>query len=372
MEEQYNYQSESGYDEDMDIMELVGKLWNERKLIIKWICVSIVLGLIVGFSIPREYTSNAKLAPESSSRSSLGSLGSLAALAGVRVSSGGGSDAMSPDLYPDIVSSAPFMVDMFATPLQYQRKGKSIEMDLYTYVKDENVYPWWSAIVGLPFKALAVVRGIFNPKVERVEGYADVDPTNLTYEQNGIINCLRQRISLLIDKKTSVINIDVMMQNPEVAAQVADKVLEKLQSYIIQYRTDKAVKDLEFTESLYEEARDKYYASQQKYAQYMDAHQGIVLQSVKTEQERLKNEMDLDYQLYNSMAQELQLGKAKVQEQTPVFTVYQPPMVPLLPTKPSKVKTLIVFMFLGCCAAAAWVLFGRDIIDKFKNLDVKE
>lgn len=365
---------EPDYEEDaIDIMELVRKIWSEKYLILKWIAISAVIGLIVGFSIPREYSSRAKLAPESSARNgSLGNLGSLAALAGMRVSAGPSADAVSPDLYPELVHSVPFVTEMFSMPVSFKDHKVTKEMDLFTYVSDEMKSPWWSAIVRLPFKAKQWV-GTLLSGTQQSDGSESSKITNkLTKVQEQAYLSIKSRVKLLIDKKTSAMSIEVMMQNPEVAAQVANTVLEKLQDYITQYRTDKAVKDLEFTESLYEEARDKYYASQQKYARYIDAHQGMVLQSVKTEQERLKNEMDLDYQLYNSMAQDFQLGKAKVQEQTPVFTIYEPPMVALSCTKPSKTKTLIVFMFLGFCAAAVWVLYGRDFVNKFKNIETQE
>ena len=52
---------EEQYDE-IDIMELVRKLLKSWKLIAVYCAVAAVIGLVVGFSIPKEYTVNAKLA----------------------------------------------------------------------------------------------------------------------------------------------------------------------------------------------------------------------------------------------------------------------------------------------------------------------
>ena len=79
--------------------------------------------------------------------------------------------------------------------------------------------------------------------------------------------------------------------------------------------------NFDFTQKLYEEAQAAYYTAQSKYARYMDANQNIVRRSVRTEQERLQNEMTLNYNLYNQMAQQLQMAKAKVQEVTPAYVV---------------------------------------------------
>ena len=94
---------EEEYDE-IDIMELVRKLFRDWKLILKWCGIAAVIGLVIAFSIPKEYTVSSKMAPETISRSSSGSLGSLASLAGVNLGSISTSDAVYPELYPDIVN----------------------------------------------------------------------------------------------------------------------------------------------------------------------------------------------------------------------------------------------------------------------------
>ena len=79
-------QIEEEYDE-IDIMELLRKLFKEWKLILKWCGIAAVVGLVIAFSIPREYTVNSKLTPESVSKSGGGSLSSLASLAGINLGS---------------------------------------------------------------------------------------------------------------------------------------------------------------------------------------------------------------------------------------------------------------------------------------------
>ncbi len=51
-----------------------------------------------------------------------------------------------------------------------------------------------------------------------------------------------------------------------------------------------------------------------KYADYMDSHDNIILQSVRAEQERLQNDMSLAYQVYSQVANQLRWPGAKVQE----------------------------------------------------------
>lgn len=74
----------------------------------------------------------------------------------------------------------------------------------------------------------------------------------------------------------------------------------------------------------------------EKYADYLDSHDNIILQSVRTEQERLQSDMGLAYQMYSQVASQLQVARAKIQEEKPVFAVLEPAVVPLLPSGISK------------------------------------
>ena len=374
MEENKNIQSpymEEEYDE-IDIMELLRKLFKDWKLILKWCGIAAVAGLVIAFSIPKEYTVDAKMAPEMTSKSGSGSLSSLASLAGINLSSMSTVDAVYPDLYPDIVSSTPFVVELFPVQVTFKEKKESVTTDLYTYLKEYTRGPWWGKVIHAPFRLLGWFMGLFREKVEPVEGYAALDSRELTPEQENIAKAIRGSIALSVDKKNSVMSMTVTAQDPQVATKICEEVISRLQTYVTSYRTEKSRKDLEYYETLYEESRDAYFASQQRYASYMDRNQGVVLQRVRTEQERLQNEMNLNYQLYNACAQQLQTAKAKVQQETPVFTVINPPQVPLKRSKPSKVKILLASIFLGGMAAAVWILWGRDFFANLKKKDEEE
>ena len=358
------------YDE-IDIMELLRKLLKEWKMILKWCGIAAVAGLVIGFSIPKEYTVSSKLAPETVAKSS-SSLGSLASLAGINLATMSTSDAVYPDLYPDIVTSTPFVVELFPVQVEFMDRKEKKTVDYYTYLKDYTRSPWWSAAFRAPMRALGWFIGLFREKKEKVEGYASIDPSALTEEQDWVAKAIRSSVSLGVDKKTSVISLSVTAQDPNVAARISEEVIERLKTYVTNYRTQKSRQDVAFYQQLYDKAQADYYAAQSRYARYVDSNQGVVLQRVRTEQERLQNEMNLCYQLYNSCAQQLQAAQAKVQHETPVFTVINPPQVPLERSKPSKVTILFACVFLAGVAASVWVLWGRDLVANLKKKEEED
>lgn len=354
----YNGQEE---EQEIDLLELAGKLWKRRKTILKWCGIGAVIGVIVAISIPREYTTQVKLAPESngSSKSGGGGLSALAAMAGVNLSAGSSVDAVYPTLYPDVVSSVPFTTSLF--DIHVTDKKETYNITLRDYFKNEMSAPWWSAIMKAPGLLLKAIRPAED---EAAKGDGEINTFDLSREDARLAEAISKCITTDVDTKTYVVTISVTLQDPKVSAIVADSVLARLTEYITKYRTDKSRKDYEYYKKISEEAQAKYYKAQQKYAEYVDRNQSLIRQSDRTYGERLQNDVQLAFSLYNQTAQQMQLAQAKVQETTPVFAVIEPATVPQMPSKPSKVMTVIGFIFLAFVACSAWILFG----DKLKEM----
>ena len=356
--------------EEVDIMEYVRKLLKNWKFIAKWCIGAAVVGVIIALSTVSTYTVTTKMSPEIMGKSSGGSLSSLASLAGINLGSMSTSDAISPDLYPDVVSSVPFLAELFTMPVDAVYKKDSIKCNYYEYRKNCGKSPWYGYVLGLPGRVMGAVFGLFGPKEEKEpKGFKKmdaVDPEHLTKPQEKVIEGMRRSISISTDKKTYVITLSVTDQDPVIAKQLSETIIENLRDYITSYRTEKSRVDLAYYEQLYNEAQKEYFDAQQRYARYVDMNQGMVRQSVMTERERLQNEMNLKYQLYNSCAQQVQMAKAQVQRETPVCTVLVPATVPLKDNE-SGAKTLAIFIFLGLCISAVWVLWGRDALAKVKE-----
>ena len=161
--------------------------------------------------------------------------------------------------------------------------------------------------------------------------------------------------------------VTVTLQDPKVTAIVADSVVAKLQQYIIDYRIKKAKEDCAYLEELYKERQQEYYEAQSKYAHYFDTNRNIAFQSVRAEQERLQNDMNLAYQVYSQVAQQLQVARAKIQEEKPVFAVVEPATIPLLPSGTSRKTILLGIVFLAICGTGMWKLLGIPFWKQIKE-----
>lgn len=256
-----NITSPQPEEQEIDLIELAQKVWASRKLVFKACGIAALVGLVVAFSIPKEYSTSVTLAPESGGKSGGGSMGALAAMAGINLGTSSGEDALSPELYPDIVSSTPFLIELFDVKVKDQKA--KVDTTLYAYLKEEQRSPWWSAIFSAPFKVLGWTLSLFKDEPE--EGDAKLDPFRLTKDESAIADALSKRISVSVDKKTGVTTLSVTMQDPLISASLTDTVMHCLQNYITDYRTNKARHDLAFTEKLYGEAKASYESAQKKY-----------------------------------------------------------------------------------------------------------
>lgn len=352
MQEDKDLREGQGEEEEIDLLELGLKLWDNRKKIIIWCCVGALVGLVVAFSIPKEYQTTVKLAPEvSDSKSASGGLGALASMAGLSGGASGGSDAVYPQLYPDVVKSVPFLTSLFNVEVETKEDGQKFTVE--QYLTEETRSPWWSSVFRFPFTVL----GWILSKDEEEDPNHQLNNFQLTQNEDQLVKDLSNCVVASVDQKTMVVTIDVTMQDPLVSAILADTVVSRLQEYVTNYRTNKARKDLEYAEKLNHEAQEEYYKAQQKLADYTDRNQGLATQSARITRDRLENESELAFNLYNQTAQQVQKAKAKVQETTPVYAIVSPATVPIRAISPRKPLILVGFVFLAFIAAAAWILF---------------
>lgn len=351
-------------EKEIDLLELFGKLWKAKRTLI-WAGVGgLIFGLVVAFSIPKKYPTEVKMAPElaTSKMSGAGGLSALASMAGINLNNAGTTDAVNPMLYPEIVSSVPFVTGLFEVPVVTE-EGDSLSFRDYLDYKTSS--PWWSAIMKLPMQAVGAVKDLFVEPEDTAKQYK-VDPFRLSKDQMDLVERLTQSITCDVDAKTAVISVNVTMQDPLVSALIADTVVKRLQEYVTEYRTEKARNDLVYAGKLNDEAKAEYHKAQQRYAAYVDRNHGITSNSGKTEEVRLQNEMNLAFSLYNNTSQQYQLARAKVQEITPVYSVLKPATVPIK-GKPSKFTILVGFVFLAVVVASVWVLFGKDLLASMKK-----
>ena len=348
---------------EIDLLEIFRKIIGVRKTLCKAAGIGFIIGVIVSLSISKQYTVKVTLSPEMGvSKGNSGIAGLAASFLGNDVTGGNVSDALNASLAAEIVSSTPFLLELLKKNVPDSNNVMKITLETYL---DEQSISWWDYVLGFPGIIVNWVRSLFVD--EETNNGIKLNVIQLTKEEARRIAFLKKNITASMDKKTAITEILVTLQDPKVAAIVANFVVYQLQDYIINYRTSKAKEDCIYLEKLYKDRRLEYYVAQKKYADYVDTHDNLILQSVRSEQERLQNDMALAYQIYSQVANQLQVARAKVQEEKPVFAIVEPAVVPLKSSNLGMKIYVLLFVFLAVISAIGWTFWGKGFWSSFRN-----
>ena len=339
-------------------------LVKHKRTILRVTVVVFVLSCLILLSIPKYYKCQVMLAPEVSTSRSTSTLSTLARSFGMRLgnSLGNASEALYPTLYPELMNSNDFKTSLF--PVKVKEKDSEEYKTYYEYLLNDQRQPWWSAAIG---GVIGAIGDLFSK--EDTTGVSDkVDLFRLTKDQTSIAKLISNKIVCDVDKKTMVITIEVTDQDPEVCAIMADTAKARLQEFITAYRTNKSRVDLEYNKKLCAEAKRRYEHARDVYADFADANQDVLLQSVRNKLNDLENEMQLQYNAYTTYVAQMQNAEAKVQEDTPAFTTLQSATVPLNPAGPKKKNIVMVLLLLAFFGSSVWALHKEHLVKPLLGL----
>ena len=372
-------------EQEIDIMELIRKMWLNKALILKFTAVFMVVGVFVALFSPKVYTASCDVVPQTSDGSGSSKMSSLAALAGINLNQSMDVRALSPLVYENILKSSTFRKELMQTPIEFEKAGKAVSFYEYYTSKEYNKPSVLGYIkkytIGLPFVILNAIRGEQELPQMSAAGDAAQQIETLTKEEYEVSKILSEAVSITLNEKKGYVTITANMPEAIAAAQLAQATLTLLQKYITEFKIDKVQSNLDFVQSRYDEAKQNFENIQFRRAKYRDSNQNVVKHSARVEQEKLDAEYTLAMTLYSELAKQLEQAKISVKETAPILTVINPVTIPYKRSKPQRATILMAFIFLGVAAGAGVVLgvpyladlTGNDNIRRFvKELPEKE
>lgn len=340
-------------DEKKDIIDLgkiVRTLYAKKKIFFYVWPIVFILSCIWVLPQPRYYNCSVSLAPEAAGEDIAGGLSSIASNFGVNIG-GGGSDAIYPMLYPELMESNEFVVGLLG--IQVKTEDGTVNTDYYTYLTKHQKKNWLTQ----PFTKLKkTIINWFSSKTKKgPSGVKEINPFMLSEYDFNIVEGVKSKIRCTVDKKTEVISISVEDQDRLVCATLADSVRQHLQTFITEYRTSKARLDVEHYKDLADSALAEYNTAMKRYSNYCDANQDIILQSSVSERDKLESDMQLKYNTYTAMCTQYEAMKAKLQERTPAFTTLKSATVPIKPAGPKRMLFVVGMEILASICLAFYI-----------------
>lgn len=264
--------------DEIDITEILKKLWVKRSFIIKLTVAFLLLGLFVALFSPVQYTSTCTVVPQGS-RSGGSSLGSVAAIMGVNLGTAMMTEGtLSPAMYPEIIKSVPFTREIMKTEVIVE-KSNGQPITLYDYYTDKQYrdFNLLGAIkkytIGLPGVLIGAIRGDKEPETVESSLIGDSNTVfKLTEEEKRVYDAIQGAVQINPNSKDGYVTIGYVFPEAKVAAQVTDKIYRTLEEYVSQFKSEKLNDNLEFVEISYETARTDFLNAQDRLTAFQDAN----------------------------------------------------------------------------------------------------
>jgi len=352
-------------DDEIDLMALAKTFWNGRKTIFKAILITGVIGVFIALVSPKEYTASTTMVPQTKSSNKLGGLSSLAAMAGFNLDMATASETMSPMVYPQIVQSVPFQLELMEKKFTFSEVSQPVSLyEYYTNIAKPGVLSnVMKYTVGLPGLLISSLKG---DSEKAIIGTEKGGPISLTKKQEDVRKILDSKVVLNVDAKQGFLTLTASFHEALLSAQVADQARELLQKYITKFKIDKVADQLAFIEDRYAEKKKEFEKAQERLARFRDQNKNVTSAVFRTEEERLQSEYTIAMNVYNELAKQLEQAKIQVKEETPVFSVLEPAAVPMKKAKPNRPMILMIWLFLGGIAGTGWV-FGKEYLVELKK-----
>lgn len=345
-------------EDEIDLIALAKTLWSERKTVLKTTIFFMVIGLFLALFSAKEYTASTVILPQGSESKIGGSLGGLAAMAGINLGNMGG-EGIQPILYPKIAQSVPFQKELIETPLNFNGIDTPISYQEYykNYEKLSIVQLLKKYSIGLPGLLLKALKG----ERTKVLLGGGSQLLSITAEEEKLFKKIQKQLSIEYNDDEGFVSVVFTMPEAIAAAQMAQKAQDLLQQNITKFKIQKATEQLQFVGDRYAEKEKDFKQKQTTLAKFQDANRGLNSALSQTHLLQLQAEYELAFQVYSELAKQLETQKIQVKEDTPVFTVIEPVVVPIEKSSARKSTVLIFWTFLG-------VVFGISIVFGKKSL----
>ncbi len=349
---------------EIDLLVIARSLWADRKLVFLITLLAIMMGIITALLTPVEYSAWTTMVPQSSkSVTKLGGLSSLAAMAGFNLDMADNAETLSPLVYPQIVNSVPFQLELMETPFRFSKVDHPVSLyEYYIEIAKPNLATLLRTYtLELPGTIRQALKGESDIKQQPKPG----EPIFLTRKQEKMRKMLSQKVYLSVEEM-GYLSLRASFHEAGLSAQVANQAREQLQEYITKHKTRKATEQLQFVEERFNEKKQEFEKAQEELALFRDQNRNVSSALAATREDRLQSNYTIALNVYNELAKQLEQAKIKVKEETPVFSVLEPAVVPQLRTKPKRAMTVLIWTFVGFIGGIV-VVFGKQYFSNVKT-----
>lgn len=303
-------------EQELSLLGLANVLLRHRRLVGGLSLLGVALAVGITLLLPRSFTSRSGFMPQT--RSPTAALSGLAAQFGLALPTSEG--GQSPAFYADLLESRTILGTVVDSHFEYQTVDGPIRRPLVELYKSKGRSP--------------------------------------ALRREAAIRSLEGNVEATTVQKTGMVNLAVTANRPELALQINQRLVELVNQFNLRSRQSQAGKERQFTERRLAEVRQDLRAAEDRLQRYLQRNRDYHNSPELTFQvDRLQREVDMQQQLFTTLAEAYEQAKIEEVRDTPVITVVQSPELPVRPDSRWLVAKALLGLLLGLLLGAGIALW---------------
>jgi uncharacterized protein involved in exopolysaccharide biosynthesis len=312
-------------EQELSLLGLANVLLRHRRLVGGLSLLGVALAVGITLPLPRSFTSRSGFMPQT--RSPTAALSGLAAQFGLALPTSEG--GQSPTFYADLLESRTILGTVVDSPFEYQTVDGPTRSTLVELYKSKGKSP--------ALRREAAIRNL----------QGDVEASTV--------------------QKTGMVNLEVRANRPELAQQINQRLVDLVNQFNLRTRQSQAGKEREFTERRLAEVRQDLRTAEDRLQRFLQRNRDYRNSPELTFQvDRLQREVDMQQQLFTTLAEAYEQAKIEEVRDTPVITVVQSPELPVRPDSRWLVAKALLGLLLGFFLGAGLALWKSYTVNSMR------
>ena len=361
-------------DDEIDLVDLLRPIYKNWRLLVKSAIAFGFIGVVYSLSLPNIFTAKTTFIPQTGSESGgSSSLSGLASLAGINLGGVSSGSDIPASLYPQILSSVPYMRDLLKKEIIVDHEPISLKEYILVGVESDTssfgVLKKYT--IGLPNIVLNLFQDSRNDLSNQLSNQAsNVDI--ISEDEQILFGFIRGGLKFSNSTKEGVLTLEFSHVDNLIAAQVVELAKEILQERIMEFKNRSARELLIFTKRQYEDNNLAYERLQDSLAIFKDQNLNISSSLYQNRLDRLERQLNIASSVTEQLASQVEQAKLQVNKDTPVFTVFEPVTVPLQRSSPKRKLIVIGFIFVDLFLSTLFLVVSKPVTDLWESLKTEK
>lgn len=309
-------------ENEIDLIELIKKLWRNRKLISIVTVIFMVIGVLYALFATPIYKSTLTMYPAAGGEK-MGGLASMAASFGI--ASGGNAETYNIE---DVV------------------KSRTIAREVVLHKWKTNKYDEPVSLIEFSGEK---IKDTLEAIDEALENY-------------------RKVVSISTNKETGLMKLNVETEDPVLSAEIGNYLGRAVTKYVQEYQGTKTIKNIEHINKRLKTVNNELTEIEENLKIFRIKNRDMSSPQVQLEYGRLQRELQIKQQVYLTLNQQIELAQIERIKKSPVINILDKAEVAIKKSKPVRSLICIAFTFLGGIIGCGLVLLLPFINESFGEI----